>query len=208
MSLSHLIRILFSLFFALLLTACMDDEPVSQEENSAKTSLEDAEMMLSAAGVGPINAQTPFNIHQLTIAFQNHDYHVEQRQTRTGSGDYPVIRISKDADTLLLINPTLDQKSIFSVLVKDKRIGNTLGHALGSEFGSIYEYGHVEQCTAGVEAMSGAVLCYAPKSDNVLYMFSDENTNNFPDNKLPPVDALDSWKLTAIIWKPTAKKAD
>ena len=198
----HFIRTLFLLLIVTFLTACGDDKSEEQEANNKKALLESAEITLSAAGVGPINAQTPFNIHQITLAFQDSDYHVEQRQTRTEGDDYSVIRVSKGTDTLLLINPTLDQKTIFSVLIKDKRVGNTLGDSLGTEFGSIYEYGHVEQCMAGTEDLSGKVLCYAPKSANVLYMFGDEKTNDFPDGKLPPVDALDGWKLDAIIWKP------
>lgn len=198
----RLTRTFFLLCIITFLTACGGDKPEENDANDTKVLLDSAEITLSAAGVGPINAQTPFNIHQITLAFQDSDYHVEQRQTRTEGDDYPVIRVSKGTDTLLLINPTLDQKTIFSVLIKDKRVGNTLGHALGAEFGSVYEYGHVEQCMAGVEDLSGKVLCYAPKSANVLYMFSDNKVNDFPDGKLPPVDALDGWKLDAIIWKP------
>ena len=201
MLLPRFIRTLFLFFMLTLLSACNDN---AEENNSDKTTqLDKAEIVLSEAGIGSINAQTPFNIHIINQAFQDHDdYHVEQFQTKAEGIDYPVIRVLKNTDTLLLINPALDQKKIFSIVVKDKRVGNSLGHKLGMEYGAIYSYGNLEQCSAGAESLSGKVICYAPKSANVLYMFGDKAANTFPDGALPPADALDSWVLEAIIWKP------
>jgi len=198
--LPYFTRILFLFSSIVLLTACGDG---ADKSTSDKAAYNKAEITLSEAGVGPINAQTPFNIHKITEAFQSFKkYHVEQLQTQEEGIDYPVIRVSKDTDTMLLINPALDQNKIFSIVIKDKRIGNSLGHELGAEYGAIYSYGKLEQCSAGAESLSGKVLCYAPNSGNVLYMFGDKNPNDFPDGSLPPIDALDKWNLEAIIWKP------
>lgn len=193
---THLL-LLFSM--VTVLVACDDHS----EQNNKTTQTDKTELNLSEAGIGSINAQTPFNIHTINQAFQGHeDYHVEQFQTKAEDIDYPIIRVLKNTDTLLLINPTIDQNQIFSVVIKDKRVRNTLGHQLGMEYGAIYSYGKLEQCSAGAESLSGKVICYAPKSANVLYMFGDDKPNTFPDGTLPPADALDSWKLEAIIWKP------
>lgn len=189
--------ILFALFA--LLSACQKSDDNNQDNKNA---LKNAEIVLSEAGVGPINAQTPFNIHDITEAFQKYDYHVEELKTVAEGENYPVIRVSTDTDTLLLINPDAKQQKIFSVVVKDKHVGNALGHWIGMKYGSIYSYGQTEQCTPGTEGLSGKVLCYAPKSANVIYMFGDKKANQFPDGELPPVDALSEWNLEAIIWKP------
>ncbi len=199
-------RVIYSLFLSgiiLLLSGCGDNDSDNSDKNGGNASLNNAEIVLSEDGIGPINTQTPFNIHQITEAFQNYEYHVEEIKTQNeGKDSYPVIRVSKGTDTLLLINPALDQTKIFSVVVKDKLVGNALGHWIGMKYGSVYSYGQLEQCASGTEGLSGKVLCYAPKSGNVLYMFGDKKPNDFPDGKMPPIDALSEWELEAIIWKP------
>ena len=196
---SYMYRFILLTFF-ISLSACQKSDNHNQDNKSV--SLKNAELVISEAGVGPINAQTPFNIHDITQALQKYDYHVEELKTTTEGESYPVIRVSTDTHVLLLINPDTKQQKIFSVIVKDKHVGNSLGHWLGMKYGSIYSYGRTEQCTPGSEGLSGKVLCYAPKSANVIYMFGDKEENNFPDGELPPIDALSEWDLEAIIWKP------
>lgn len=199
MSVSYSLRILFITALLSLLTAC-DNEPAPAPPVIPK--IEGAEMVLSSAGVGPINAQTAFNIHQITLAFEEHRYNVEQIQTYTDGHNYPIIRISKNTKPLLLITPNKTQRRIFSVLIKDKRVGNVLGHTLGMKYGAIYTYGNREQCALGQDKYVGKVLCYAPRSGNIIYLFTDSQPKNVAYNTLPPVDALDSWPLESIIWKP------
>ena len=121
MLLSRLIRFVFLLCAITLLSAC-DNNTSNKNIDGTKTLLDNADIVLSEAGIGSINAQTPFNIHQITEAFQAHkNYHVDQLQTQEEGIDYPVIRVSKGADIILLINPELDQSKIFSIVVKDPK---------------------------------------------------------------------------------------
>jgi len=202
MSISYSLRSLCIYALLSLLTAC--DSPSSPPIEPEIPKIAGAEMVLSSAGVGPINIKTAFNIHQITLAFDEHRYNVEQIQKyrEDGSKNYPIIRVSKNTDTLLMITPNKSQRRIFSVLITDNRVGNALGHTLGMEYGAIYAYGHTEQCMLGQDNFAGKVLCYAPQSGNIIYLFGDSQTQNAMYEKLPPIDALDSWKLESIIWKP------
>ena len=200
MSLSYSLRILGLVALLSLLMAC--DNKVPPEPVPVIPHIEGAEMVLSSAGVGPINAQTAFNIHQITLAFEEHRYNVEQIQTYTEGNSHLVIRVSKNAEPLLLITPNETQRRIFSVQIKDNRVGNVLGHTLGMEYGAIYSYGKTEQCSLGQDPLQERVLCYAPNSGNIIYLFKDDQPQNVAYQTLPPVDALDSWKLESIIWKP------
>lgn len=157
--------------------------------------------MLSVDGIGPINGNTPFNLHDITMAFQG--LNVAQRTNYAEGREYPVITVSQDLKPLLTINPDAKQEKIFSVMVSDNLIGNGLGHALGSRFNEVYAYGATEECRAGAEELSGKVLCYAPKTGNVLYLFG--GTWNGPDGSVPPKDVLANWQMEAMIWKPPAK---
>lgn len=157
--------------------------------------------MLSVDGIGPINGNTPFNLHDITMAFQG--LNVAQRTNYAEGREYPVITVSQDLKPLLTINPDAKQEKIFSVMVSDNLIGNGLGHALGSRFNEVYAYGATEECRAGAEELSGKVLCYAPKTGNVLYLFGGTWTG--PDGSVPPKDVLANWQMEAMIWKPPAK---
>ena len=157
--------------------------------------------VLSVDGIGPINATTPFNLHLLTEAFP--EFNVTQQTNFDSGNQYPIISISKDLKPLLIINPDVSGRKIFSVMVQDNQIGNQQGHMLGTRFADIYPYDKATQCTAGVEDMKGKVLCASPKAVNILYLFSGAWQG--PEKDVPPKDVLANWALESIIWKPLAK---
>ena len=156
--------------------------------------------ILSVDGIGPINGNTPFNLHDITMAFQG--LNVAQRTNYAEGHEYPIITVNQGLKPLLSINPDAKHEKVFSVMVHDNLIGNGLGHALGSRFNEVYAYGATEECRAGAEELSGKVLCYAPKTGNVLYLFG--GTWNGPDGSVPPKDVLANWQMEAMIWKPPA----
>lgn len=157
--------------------------------------------MLSVDGVGPINAQTPFNLHEITVAFPA--LNVTQQKNYSEGEEYPVITVGKDLKSLMTINPDQAHQKIFSVMVHDNLIGNRLGHSIGTKFVDIYTYGQNSECAAGAEELSGKVLCYAPQTGNILYLFG--GSWDGPDGSVPPKDVLANWQLDAMIWKPPVK---
>lgn len=157
-------------------------------------------IVLSADGVGSINASTPFNMHQITRAFQ--DYSVTE-YTQFQKGDSaPVIRISEDGKPLILINPDTDQTGVFSVFVMSNKIGNALGHPIGTPYNKVYNYDSVEPCIAGTEEFTGKVLCLAPGVKNILYVFAGKWDG--PKDEVPPAAILSDWTLDTIVWKPAS----
>jgi hypothetical protein len=171
-----------------------------QSDNAAPPAVKPLEM-LSADGVGPINGETPFNLHDITMAFQG--LNVAQRTNFSEGAEYPVITVSKDLKPLLSINPDVKQEKVFSIMVHDNLIGNRIGHPIGAKFTDVYTANSTEECGAGSEELSGKVLCYAPKTGNVLYLFGGTWTG--PDGSVPPKDVLANWRMEAMIWKPPAK---
>ncbi len=190
------ILIVFSLILGLV-TACGTQDEAT-ETGAQQNSTTHTPIVLSADGVGPINASTPFNMHQITRAFE--DYSVtEYTQFQKGNTE-PVIRISEDGKPLILINPDIEKKGIFSVFVMSNKIGNALGHNIGMPYNKIYRYNEVEPCIAGTEEFTGKVLCIAPKVQNILYVFSGRWDG--PKDEAPPAAILSSWTLDTIVWKP------
>lgn len=153
--------------------------------------------VLSPDGVGPLNAQTPFNLVKIGDAFQ--DYNVAEETHFMDGEKYPVITVRQQVKPLLSINADYQQKNIFSVVVHDKSIGNKLGHTLGMRFVDIYPAGQLEQCALGMDEWANKVLCYAPKSTNILYVFAGPVEGVM--DKVPPPANLVDWTLDAMVWK-------
>ncbi len=200
--LSKWLKTLLPCLLITLISGCGDssdgNNPNGQQAAQTSGASSGSRITLSSDKIGPINAKTPFNIHHITQAFQ--DLNVSQQTSFQEGEAYPVIRIAKGAKTLMTINPTSDQNSIYSVVIEDNLIRNELGHRLSTQFSDIYSFGKVEKCLAGKEELSGKTICYAPNARNVLYIFTGRW--NGPDGEIPPEDVLSTWTLDAIIWKP------
>ena len=187
--------ILLTLILSIGLTACDNDD--AKEDTSVPA--EDKTIILSADGIGPINATTSFNMHQMTLAFS--DYSVVEEVNFLEGNPFPAIRISEGVKTIMNIIPDAAHKNIYSVIIEDNIIQNSLGHHLGTTYNKIYTYGQNEQCQAGFSDMSGKVLCYAPNTPNILYVFNGR-WDNPVTGKTPPADILQGWALEEIIWRP------
>lgn len=190
-----------TLLTILMLSACSEEITTTQAKEIKATNTQETNTKkrpaVSAKGVGPINSSTPFNIHKITQAFPNYSV-VEQLNFQEGES-YPIISVSKGAKRLMTINPTLDLKSIYSVVVEDNLIDNALMHRLGTLFTDVYA-NNTYNCQPGIEEMSGKVLCMTPTGSNMLYLFAGKWEG--PDDKIPPSSTLYNWALEAIIWKP------
>ncbi len=180
----------------LAFTAACSSSDDQTTANSVKTNR--SNIMLSADGVGPINASTPFNMHQVTLAFQ--DYSVTEYTQFQDGDSIPVIRVSENGKPLLLIHPDDNKENIFSIYVMSNKVGNALGHDIGTAYNKIYNYGETEPCIAGTEEFTGKVLCMAPEASNLLYVFSGNWDG--PKNETPPTAILTTWELGTIIWRP------
>lgn len=191
---SVLSRLTILAFIApLFLSACGgdDDDKKTTEVKKEKT------IVLSADGIGPIKASSSFNMHQMTLAFSDYNV-VEEVNYKTGS-PYPVIRISDGVKTMMVINPDASHQNIFSVIIEDNLISNSLGHRLGTAYSEVYTYGQTEECQLGSEDMAGKVICYAPKTPNILYVFNGKGEEG---KTMPAADVLQGWGLESIIWRP------
>ncbi len=175
------------------LSACGGDKKIQET-----TPEEDTSIVLSANGVGPINATTSFNMHQMTLAFN--DFNVVEELNYDAGSPFPVIRISEGVKTLMTIIPDASQQNIFSIIVEDNLIINSLGHHLGTNYSDVYANGQHEDCQAGTNDMSGKVMCYAPKTPNILYVFNGARAGE--SGIVPTEDVLQGWGLESIIWRP------
>lgn len=187
-----------TLICALSLTGCSNDE----EKKEAPVEKKD-EIVLSADGIGAITSSSSFNMHQITLSFSKFSV-VEELNYHTGT-PYPVIRVADGVKTVMTIIPDAAQKSIYSVIVEDNKITNSLGHHLGIPFKTVYAE-KIEKCQPGTEDMLGKALCYAPNTPNIIYVFHS-NTASSLEGKLPADEELQEWVLDTIIWRPKTNQS-
>ena len=150
------------------------------------------QLTVSEAGLGGLKPNTPFSQDQMQQLFPNFDIVKDSRSTE--GERFPIFRIRKDGQDILVINPTSDYQHIFSVQIKSKTVKNQLETNLGST------YQLDKSCSPGVEEQSGKVICLAFGSKRIMYVFAGEWHG--PDGVLPPIEILRSWELSEIVWKP------
>ncbi|MEE9326388.1 MAG: DUF1131 family protein [Cocleimonas sp.] len=189
---SHFLRLITYILVSLTLSACDKKESTNKSNDKVEKSI-----VLSADGIGPINATTSFNMHQLTLAFS--DYNVVEEVNYQDGNSFPIIRISEGVKTIMTVIPDTSRQNIYSVMIEDNIVTNNLGHHLGSLYSNIYAYGQTEECQAGTDDMAGKVLCYAPKTPNILYIFKGSGNT---DSNMPSADVLQGWGLESVIWRP------
>lgn len=189
-----LIAILFGSIITLL-SACDNDD----KEKTEEAPVQDTSITLSQDGIGPINATTSFNMHQMTLAFSG--YNVVEEVNYVEGKPFSAIRISEGVNTVMSIIPDASRQGIYSVIIEDNIVKNSLGHPLGTAYNDIYTYGQNEKCQAGTEDFAGKMLCYAPQFPNILYVFNGK-WDDAATGKAPPADILQGWGLESIIWRP------
>lgn len=157
-----------------------------------------APLTVSDGGLGPIVATTKFNqaaIQSLLPAY------VVKNGKRTSEGEsYKVFLITDKGKTLATVNPGDGGNGIFSIRIASTQIENALGHKLGTSYLGVFGANVNKACTAGEEELSGKVICPAPKSTHVSYLF--KGVSNGPDGTVPALAMLKNFVLEEIIWKP------
>lgn len=191
------VSILLTMVLSATLVGCDGGQDTLMAANTAEQPL----FVLSPDGVGPLNAETPFNLIRIGDAFQN--FNVAQEVQFVQDDKFPVITVRDEARPLISINPDYKQSSIFSIIVHDRRIANRLGHQLGATYREVYSYGKTEKCAPGMEEWAGKVMCYAPSAGNVLYLFAGQQAVS--GDEVPTPDKMADWQLDAIVWKPPVK---
>ena len=148
--------------------------------------------------MGGLKPNTPFSQDQIQQLFPNFDIVKDNRSTE---GElFPIFRLRKDGQDILVINPTSDYHHIFSVQIKSKTVKNQLEANLGSTYHEVYGNQRGKNCSPGVEEQSGKVICLALGSKRIMYVFAGKWQG--PDGVLPPIEILRSWELSEIVWKP------
>lgn len=154
-------------------------------------------LVVSTEGVGGIRETTPFDQKELARLLPGLKLAAGTRSTE--GEEYPVIRVLEKKRELAVITPSVDRKRIYSIIIGGARASNALGPKHGDSYSQVYGDGP-GNCAAGMEELSGKVICPDPGSRRVQYVFEGEDGG--PDGQLPQPDVLSKWRITHIVWTP------
>ena len=116
----------------------------------------------------------------------------------TEGEQYPVLDALLEETRVLTVVPDSSHRRVGAVWIHDSRVLDLLGHSVGARFETIYARGAVGDCRRGPEEYSGAVICQAPASNHLSYLF--QGYWDGPDDQLPPEERMATWVLSQIIW--------
>lgn len=162
------------------------------------------EMIATDHGIGPLTMRTLFSEDSIKKIF--HDFDVSVTKSALYSEDiaFPAIQVKKGQTELFTIYSRADfQESepapIFGIISKSPLIRGPQRVKVGDRFAKVFR-GVQEKCVPGMEEISGYIVCLAPKSQRLYYVFSAPKNSSLPDGALPPRKDLLQSKIVMLVW--------
>ena len=157
-----------------------------------------SELSVSDKGFGPISSHTRFDQKEILSLLTG--YVVKPGKSSTEGEEFPVLTVADAKSVLATISPADDQTQIFSIRIANNKVHNELGPAIGAKYGNIYGNVVHASCSAGMEEMSGAVICQDPHSKHVSYIF--RGNSDEADGSIPTISTLKNFVINEIVWLP------
>jgi len=150
-------------------------------------------------GVGPINALTPFDKIELEKILKN--YLIMEGTSSALGATSTIFRVSdEDGAELFVLYPNADNTGVSLIVITSPSITDPLGVSVGTTYDTIFGDQLVADAYPGIQHYTGHVLCHAPGSTNLTYVFQGDWTG--PDGIIPPLNVLQSWTLKEISCQP------
>ncbi|MGV3346161.1 RpoE-regulated lipoprotein [Enterobacteriaceae bacterium LUAb1] len=151
-------------------------------------------LVVSEHGVGLLTLSTPMDKQAIHDGLDGH-YELRSGMYSDGAQLVKIWQALKEDQLGLVI---IGHQHIERIDILDPKAVTTSGIKLGTAFGDIYSraFGH---CEKGGKPESDAVLCQAPASQHIHYLFSGKWQG--PEGLMPSDDVLKTWTLSKIIWQ-------
>ena len=183
---------------ALALTACSGDAP--EEETAADLVIETAEdgtWTATANRLGPVGADTPFNLQALQSVLP--EFSLVEAEAFAEGMSYSVYEARRDAEGPAELVFDGQEDMLLAVRIRSAgliRAAADIGQRAGAA-GFTFE-----DCFPGVEERSGDVVCPDPRANGLNYWIAVGHAG--PDGELPPAEAIASGEVYEINWQPMA----
>jgi Protein of unknown function (DUF1131) len=124
-------------------------------------------------GVGPITEATPFSISAIGKLLPT--LRVVAGISSAEGIEFPTILVLDGAAELFIVAPNENRTGIASIVVTSGKIVYTGKGRIGARYSEVFGQTIPKDCSPGVEEDSGKVICRAPSSRHVHFVFSGAN---------------------------------
>lgn len=153
-------------------------------------------MQVTDKGIGGITAGTPLSENGIKEGLKG-DYRLRSGMA-TNDGKLVSFYQAMKEDQIKLIISGQPKGTIERIDVMDKDIPSQWGVSIGTPFSQLYKKAF-GVCRKGTGDDSAQIECAAPDSQHVSYLFAGDWHG--PEGLMPSDDALQSWKVSKIIWR-------
>jgi hypothetical protein len=156
------------------------------------------ELTVSDKGLGGISQSTKFDQKEIQGLLSG--YTVKAETPSKIKDAYTLFVIIDQESRIATIQPTLSSKNIECIRVTSNKIKNALGPMIGTNYGSIYGDVVHNSCILGTEELAGHVICRAPDSKLITYVFKGKYSE--PVGTFPSIVDLKKFLISEIVWLP------
>lgn len=161
---------------------------------------------LTAKAFGGITAKTTYDLTAIQALFPADE--VREAKGMTEGMEYPMLEIVRDHKVVAALLPTADgqqPEKVMCVATNSKEVRQKFGVKIGDSYRKVYKGQMAPGCMAGMEEMSGQVICPAMNASSIYYVFTGKWDG--VDGTVPPVTVMQKhFTLQQIIWLPDARK--
>ncbi|MEX0446466.1 RpoE-regulated lipoprotein [Xenorhabdus sp. SGI246] len=181
---------------SLLLTACAGTSEFSWSSISPLNWFS-SHLKVSDQGIGGINPQTDMNLSVIQQGLEG------KYRLRNGmemqNGKLVNIVQGMEGNQVKIELSGLNHGKVDHIDILDENIKTVWGTKIGMPFSELYDKAYGACQRSGSLAMQPAVVCAAPQSQHISYIFT--GAWNGPEELMPSDDVLKTWKISRIIWK-------
>ncbi len=151
---------------------------------------------ISEERAGRIKADTPFDADSIAVLMPG--FEVSTFTAFIEGRPRTLLVVTRHSKPVMSIVPTDNRKQIASVTVHHREVTAQKSFRIGDVFSAIFT--STDSCKAAEQEQAGNILCEAPNSQHIYYLFSSSR----PSDVVPPMHELKTWHLSEIIWKSDA----
>jgi len=196
-SVKHPLKALSPLLLALplLLTGCSTVSNMSWSSMNPMNWFSSS-LKVTDQGVGKVTASTPLTEDAIKDALDG-DYRLRSGMSMNDGKMLAFYQAMDGKEVKMTLSGEL-KGSVQRIDVTDPKVESEWGVKVGTPFSDLYTKAF-ESCVKGTGDDAQSVVCKAPQSQHVSYVFS--GIWHGPEELMPSDDSLKEWKVSKIVWR-------
>ena len=157
-----------------------------------------APIVVSEAGVGPLNGKTESSVRHIAALFPG--LKVVAGKDMSEGIEYPTVEVRDGSTVLLQILPEDNNNGIRVIMIRSSKVQHRGAGHVGSRYLEIFGNKVSDQCEFGAEEYSDNVICPASFKSHTYFIF--EPVGSGTNGELPSIDRIKNARVIEMSWSP------